>query len=339
MKNKICASTLLLLIAVAHTIGLTLYIQEHQLSQEPERAEYDGGWEQVNKATKLADLSLLWTIPQEWQGGGEGQTRLLYQDYKKVHGFDYEPREQGDSPSCVGQAAAAAVDFLAAVEIVNGDREVAPPAKFSASVIYGLSRQEIGGLGPSKSGGSHCLWAAQALQRFGVVPKQNFPLIGVDLSQYTAKQAEYFGNYGVPVSLEALSRLHPVRDYINVDTYDEIRDSIYYGCPVIIGSSQGFGAKNGANRDADGFLNPPKRLFFPSVWRHAMVAIGVSDQGRKGVLILNSWGSDWVQGPKRFGDEPEGSFWVDARIIESMARYGDSYALRNFKGYKPVIWR
>jgi len=64
-----------------------------------------------------------------------------------------------------------------------------------------------------------------------------------------------------------------------------------------------------------------------------MCIVGVADVDRKGCLLLNSWGSNWISGPKRFDDEPAGTFWVDADIIDKMLKEGDSYALKSFKGY------
>lgn len=299
---------------------------------------YTGGWSEEYKIDRrLLDDKLIWTVP-EWDGVGAGQTRLLYKDYKSVHGKTYVPRIQGPAPSCVGQSTAAAVDFLAAVEIRAGDPERVPPASADASVIYGLSRIEIGGVGPG-GGGSHNLWAAQALTEYGVVARLNYPLLGYDLREPSPSRCVQFGSAGIPTGLEMIARLHPVKDYISIDYYEECRDAIYMGCPVVVGSSQGFG-EGRLTRDKDGFLNPPRRAFFPSVWNHSMVIIGVSDEGRRGCLVLNSWGDSWVNGPKRFGDEPEGSFWVDWEVIERMVQQGDSFALRGFRGYPNYrLWR
>lgn len=299
-------------------------------SQLFEYDQYDGGWESIVDK-RISDDNLIWQVP-EWKDSGKGQTRLLYKDWFYVHKKPYQPRAQGSAPSCVGHATAAAVDILSAVEIRSGEPERAPPAKASASVIYGLSRVEIGGLSPAAMGGSHNLWAAQALQQYGVVAKLNYPLLGVDLRSSSPRRDLIYGSQGVPVGLEKLAKLHPVKDYISVDSYAECRDLIYRGCPVIVGSSIGFG-EGKRTRDSDGFLNRPRRLFWQSTWNHSMVIIGVCDEGRKGCLILNSWGPNWVVGPKRFGDEPEGSFWADARIIDQMVKQGDSFALRGFKGY------
>jgi len=301
---------------------------------------YQGGWEQRQRKIdhRVNDPALVWSVP-EWDGVGEGQTRLLYLDYEHVFGQKYKPRNQGQAPSCVGQAAAAAIDFLAAVEIRAGEPERRPPAPAAACVIYGLSRIEIGGLDINAGGGSNNIWAAQALKQYGVVARLNYALLGYDLREPSPERAVQFGAAGIPTGLEKIARLHPVRDYISIDSYEECRDALYMGCPVIVGSSQGFG-EGRLTRDKDGFLVPPRRRFWPSVWNHSMCIIGVSDEGRKGCLIINSWGSTWVNGPQRFGNEPEGSFWVDWEIIDRMVKQGDSFAFRGFKGYPSYrLWR
>lgn len=307
----------------------------------PEQS-YQGGWSDPkifdSDVERAIDPNLKSSIPDNWKGKGSGGIRLLYQDYKKVHGVTYVPRNQGRVPSCVGQAVAAAADFLAAVDIVAGQPERKPPAPAAAGVIYGLSRQEIGELGPGVRGGSMNIWGVQALQRYGVVARLRYPLIEIDLRQPSSSRALKYGKEGVPDSLERIAKLHPVKEYYSINSYEDLRDAICAGYPVVIGSKQGFG--NGKlKRDKDGFLNPPRRVFFKSVWKHSMVCIGVCDNGRKGALILNSWGSEWVSGPHRFEGSPEGTFFVDYFIIDHMVKQKDSYAIRGFRGYREYrIW-
>jgi hypothetical protein len=234
---------------------------------------------------------------------------------------------------------AAAVDFLAAVEIADGQPERAPPARASAATIYGYSRQEIGEVKSNFGGGSHNLWAVQAIQQYGVVARLRYGLIGVDLREADPARCIKYGMNGVPDSLDFVARLHPVRDYISIGSYEELRDAIVNGCPVVIGSNQGFGADSGQVRDKDGFLSPPRRWWRPSVWNHSMVVIGVCDEGRTGVLFLNSWGDNWISGPNRFPDTPEGCFFVDSKIVDLMVKQGDSFAIRSYKGYARYnIW-
>jgi hypothetical protein len=321
----------------AHAIVLLPTTQEGSLSLAYGRG-WDGG---EHVGLRAEDRTLILDIPHAWRGGGEGKTRLLHDDWLAVHGTPYIPRQQGKAPSCVGQAVAAGVDFLAAVEI-NSLRhpERAPPARAAASVIYGLSRQEIGKKGRKKGGGSHNLWGVQAIQKYGVVAQLRYPMLGIDLRKPSPAQCVLYGMNGIPTGLEYVARLHPVKEYIAIDSYEELRDAIVMGgCPVAIGSSQGFGDGNKLRRDSEGFLNPPGRRWWKSVWKHSMICIGVSDEGRKGALMLNSWGTDWISGPNRFPNTPEGCFFVDAKIINKMVKQGDSYAIRGFRGYASYqIW-
>lgn len=289
------------------------------------------GWATASTLYQDQDPYLLTGIPQEWAGTGIGRTRLLYQDYRQVTGQTYPPRTQGNAPSCVAAACAAAVDILTAVEIAKGEPERIPAEFVAIEPIYGLSRQEIGGLGPMAGGGSHCIWACQAIQRYGVCYQKDYALIGHDLSKYSTDRCKTFGREGVPDSLETVGQIHPVTDYIRINNYADLRDAIYNGCPCIVGSNVGFGKKSGAKRDSDGFLSPP---WLTAPWAHAMAIIAISDDPeRPGALIINSWGSNWIGGPHKFGDEPPGSFWVDKKVVESMIEQGDCYALRNFKGF------
>lgn len=309
------------------------FIGSPGLFQRP--STYSGGWTDENeKDFRLGDSDLIWEVP-EWGGVGKGQTRLLYKDYETVAGESYRPRNQNGAPSCVGQAVAAAVDFLAHIEIRAGERERIPPAPASAEVIFGLSRIEIGDVkrfGKKFGGGSHNIWAVRAIKEYGVVARLNYPSLGQDLRNPSPKKAIYFGRRGIPTGLEKVARLHPIKDYVSIDSYEECRAAIYMGYPVVVGSNQGFGDRP-LTRDSEGFLSPPKRLFFPSKWNHSMVIIGVADQGRRGCLILNSWGTNWIRGPQRFGGEPAGSFWVDWDIIDRMVKQGDAFAIRGFVGY------
>jgi hypothetical protein len=51
------------------------------------------------------------------------------------------------------------------------------------------------------------------------------------------------------------------------------------------------------------------------------------------LLCLNSWGTDWIDGPKWPEDMPEGSFWVNAEVATRMLSGGDSFAVSHIKGF------
>lgn len=273
-------------------------------------------------------------LPKEWKGTGEQKVRLLYQDYYQLHGHKYVPRNQKSSPACVGMSTATAIDILSAVEIMAGEAESPPPAPASGEAIYGLSRVEIAG-GVSFPG-SNVDWACEAIKHYGVVFELNYSLLGHNLTGFSVQRAAEFGRTGLPDELEYVALLHPVQDYIEINSFEDLRDAIYNGCPVVVGSNVGFGENMPLHRDKDGFLNRDNRT--PG-WAHAMVIVGVTDYGRKGALILNSWGDTWVDGPVRFGDEPDGSFWVDVDHLERMIAQDDIFALRSFKGFTNyILW-
>jgi hypothetical protein len=112
----------------------------------------------------------------------------------------------------------------------------------------------------------------------------------------------------------------------------ELVAAVTAGYCVPICSDVGFAATR--TRDSDGFL--PRG----GTWNHCMVVIGVrfaDGPGKKdGCLVLNSWGPNWVAGPKWPADQPDGSFWCTRANIEAILRQGDSFAIGGVTGFP---WR
>lgn len=255
---------------------------------------------------------------------GRGQIRLLYDDWEKATGYVYVPRNQGGS-DCVGHATAAALDMRMAVQAVEGPYLV-PQYETDASSIYGLSRVEIGDT--NWSAGSTCGWAMEAVTDYGLLYCKNYLYAGYDLTQYDPVRSRTWGRDGLPSVLERIAKLTPVIEYYQVTSYEDVRDALAAGYPVVVGSNVGFGQRNfftfgntKATRDSDGFLKAR------GTWNHAMVYVGVDDKSqRKGVCCLNSWGKSWVNGPSKLG-QPPGSFWIDARTVTLMVQQDDAYAI------------
>jgi len=121
-----------------------------------------------------------------------------------------------------------------------------------------------------------------------------------------------------------LCKLHPVKTCTIVRSWEECRDAVANGYPVVMCSNIGFQK----NRDQGGFLKRIKKH-----WYHAMVILGIDDNShRPGGLIQNSWGTGWVSGPTRH-EQPVGSFWADAEVIDAAMKQGDSIALSGYIGY------
>ena len=245
--------------------------------------------------------------PAHWVGAGEGETHVLYRRY------DVTSMKQGPVGSCVGASCAKAL------ELMHGQ-------KFSAEWCYAISRDHF--LKNGRGGGSYCVYAAQAMRDVGAIPAQNYALLGFDLTTYNAEVAKAWQPRGPPEGLKPVAKNYRSSGYVKIETWEQLRDSIASGVPVIVGSNVGFGQASGATRDRTGKL----RARWWSKWPHALVFCGVSDGDSKRVLILNSWGNTWVNGPKWLGDEPDGSFWISQDDCEKMLAYDDAWAILPIPG-------
>jgi hypothetical protein len=255
---------------------------------------------------------------------GAGKIRLLYKDWERAAGYEYISRHQ-TAPDCVGQSTACALDIRMAVQALEGPNRV-PEHTTDASSIYGLSRIEIGDT--NWSAGSTCSWAMEAMSDYGLLYRKNYLYAGYDLTEYNPGLSRTWGRSGLPSVLEEIAKLTPVVEYYQVTSYEEVRDAIAAGYPVVVGSNVGFSRRTffsfgntKAVRDQDGFLTSR------GIWKHAMCFTGVDDKSRrKGACCQNSWGKSWVSGPTKLGQTP-GSFWVDARTVTRMVQQNDAYAI------------
>jgi hypothetical protein len=251
---------------------------------------------------------------------GKGKTVILIDALRKVFP-QWVPHLQtiGD---CVSHGFALCVDILAAVEILSGEPEEWQ-GQTATEAVYALSRVEVGGGQLGNGDGSVGAWAADAVQRYGTLRRTRYG--SVDLTTYSGERAKQWGRprAGLPDELELIAREHPVQATSLVTSYEQARDAIANGYPVAVCSNQGFTDQ----RDAEGFARPS------GSWGHCMAFVGVDDTTRPGLLCQNSWGPDWISGPKWHG-QPDGSFWVDASVCEKMlSRNPDSFAMSGFRGY------
>jgi hypothetical protein len=250
---------------------------------------------------------------------GRGKVVLLHKAFTSA-GIPFPVRRQtiGD---CVSQGWACAVDCLVAVQITKGER-IRWTAECATEPIYAGSRVEISKGRLGRRDGSFGSAAAEFVKTFGAVPRGRYG--DIDLTTYDGQRARAWGmpKAGVPDALEPKLREHPVQAFTLVQTYEQARDAIASGYPVPVASNQGFAMR----RDEKGFARPKGN------WGHQMCFIGVDDaDARPGLLCMNSWGPDWIDGPTRH-DQPPGSFWVDADVAERMLRQDDSHAASGYVG-------
>lgn len=285
------------------------------------------GWIHNPQAVEMALESML--IPRicgvdAITDTGKGKTTLLYQYLVKLVGkFNVRLQTIGD---CVSMGAACGIDVLKCTQhfvLGTGESWVAETA---TEPIYAASRVEIAGGQLGGGDGSNGIWAAQAMKKYGTLVRQKYG--SIDLTVYSGQRARQWGmpRAGMPDELEPFSKEHIIKDFSQVRTWAEARDAIANGYPITIASGAGFTS----TRDKDGFARPS------GSWPHQMCLIAMKDDSRPGALIQNSWGPTWISGPKGQYDIPDGSFWVDADVLErNILSSGDSWALSNFVGFPP----
>ena len=284
------------------------------------------GWEPDQRAVEKLDSSCasFASAGHKIATTGEGKVVLLHDYIRQVAGGDII-REQtiGD---CVSQAYAGAVDCLACVEIgLKKDHERWGGAENASEWIYWGSRVQVGKGRLGAGDGSVGAWAAEFVRDYGTLIRTTYG--PVDLRKYSGDRAKAWGmpRFQPSPGLMETAKPYRVQQVSLVTTYEQVRDAIANGFPVVVCSNQGFTDQ----RDDDGFARAS------GVWGHALLMYGVDDNPRRpGILSLNSWGRSWISGPKRH-KQADGSFWIDAAVINRMVggQMPDSWALSNYAGY------
>lgn len=279
--------------------------------------------EEVEKILASAKYPLFSPITQAICGSGKGKVSLLYKYVELVLGkFPVQVQEIGD---CTSFSAAHGVMTLACTEIARNGEFESYEGIPSTEDVYGGSRVLIGNGQLGNGDGSVGSWTVKYLHDYGTLIRKKYD--NIDLSVYSGARARQWGNprTGPPKLLLPYSAQHKVKTFSLVRTYEEVRDAVANGYPVLICSNVGYTNR----RDKDGFLQ------MSGSWPHAMCVIGVDDEfKRPGCCIQNSWPFNWVTGPTRHNNPP-GSFWAEAHAIERMVNEGDSYAISDYDGYPP----
>ncbi len=211
---------------------------------------------------------------------------------------------QGKNPDCVAHAAAVAIELLNGIEHALFDA----PAPREVRVAYLHAKSVMKG-----EKGAAVEDVIKVLQK-GFLWKTG---------PYNFKDHRRLRSYASQLDAR-------IKTAKRITSWDQAANAIKSFQPIIISADVTF--KN-AVLNKDGFIRPSKRGRKSERWGHAWCLIGVDDRfHRPGGLLLSSWGEDWPDGTGSRHDQPKGSAWVDAEVLNKMlSKYGDSFAISNIQ--------
>ncbi len=261
---------------------------------------------------------------------GQNKVACLWKPFEVVTKESWVPRQQLGA-DCVAVAAGTALDILTAVQISLKKSKERWITETSTDMIYSGGRNLIPESKPKN--GMRAEWVVKYLSKYGNLLRQKYG--EHDLRPYTEKITKAWDRKGVPKELLTIAKEHPLLEYAQVNSWEEFRDAVAAGYPVLFCASMG---GSNSKRDNDGFMTPSKKK-----WYHSWCGAGIVDGKRPGALLINSHGKHYGSGPKTHG-QPDGSVWIDAKHIDRHCRnFKDSYALSLYKGFpKPeedyILW-
>jgi len=263
------------------------------------------------------------TAANDITDSGEGKVVCLYNYVLKYDDDAYKDAQStGD---CVSHGTRNAVDATRACEIaVKGEAE--------GFYVKGATEAIYGSRGHSGQGMS-CSGAARFVStEGGILLRQNYPDLGIDLSNYkeSVKLGMGWGRKGVPENVKAEAKKHQVGTVIRVESLEQARDLIVNGYGIAACSGLGFSNK----RNEEGVSRRQ------GSWSHCMAWLAVDaanatveEYGGPLILIQNSWGK-FNSGPTRH-NQPPGSFWVVPKDANSIIRSNGIFAFSNVNGFPP----
>jgi hypothetical protein len=245
---------------------------------------------------------------------------------RKATGALLPPRNQGKVGSCVAFGTARAIEYTMCAEIVAGESEQYIP--LATEPIYGGARVEVGG-GSIRGDGAIGANAAAWVRDWGVLGREEY--LGIDLREYSESRCREYGSKGVPLELEGIAKIHPVRAVTRVRTWVDAKKALSNGYGIALCSSQGFTM----TRDANGIA------MAAGTWQHCMCLCGYTTMtGREYGRIDNSWGASSHTGPVGPGSPGPEGFYASSSTIEAMLKSGDCWIFSNVEGFpqRKISW-
>jgi hypothetical protein len=186
----------------------------------------------------------------------------------------------------------------------------------------------------------------------GIMLRQNYPDLGIDLEKYNVSLSIGWGRGGTPEKVKAEARKHQIRTATDCPNHEVVRDFCANGYPNWACSGMGWSSQ----RDANGYSRRQ------GSWSHSWITMGYDDRpvtvGKYGfplALYNHDWGK-WNGGPRDILESsdyvpahlreawianglvseqtgnlliPEGSMWIDARLLDKC----DCTAMSSFNGF------
>lgn len=253
-----------------------------------------------------------------FSGTGEGVLSLPHLAAERLYPGLFPGGSQGRG-DCVSWSlrSSATTSYCSSMLYGENPERFAPPkvsdearaaGVFSTEVFYWLR-------GWGGEGWTGPAAAKAALSKVGLVARQNYPEIGIDLEKYSSKTAGRWGASSPPESVIAVTNKHLLTTATICKSWEDVRDMCANGYGIMTTGSEAFSMK----RDAE--LGICRRT--SQTWQHAMSIIACDDREevrqKAGcstgglVLILNSWGNYCGDAFPIYGTRwkiPPGSFWA-----------------------------
>lgn len=228
--------------------------------------------------------------------------------------------------SCVAWSTrnAALVSYCAYLTYGSNDERHVLPKVSQKGIENGVAATEgIYWFRGKQSDGWQCSSAAQvAIEKCGLLLRQNYEDLELDLTEYDVDLEGRWGSSPPPERIQSVCRQHLCSSATVAKGWEQVRDLLANGYAM---STCGMEAFSGT-RDECGVA--PRLV--GRTWAHAMAAVGVDDRpeivrryGCGLVLIQNSWPSTYLSGPDAIlGTSiriPASAFW--AKWTDVQGRY------------------
>lgn len=260
-----------------------------------------------------------------WAGSAAGQLVVPYVYFMEQYpgAWPGPAQECGD---CVSHSDSNAVKFTMTCDVVSGlpDPRTGKVEGFPDVSEEGIrngviSTEWVYWFRGSNGDGWSCDSSASWRTKTGILLRQAYPELGIDLTRYSASLAHKYGGQRPPESMQVVGKDHLLWSTANCNTPDECRDALANGHGLHTCGGEGYSNQ----RDENGVSRRQ------GSWSHAMSVIAWDDRpdtikiyGSSLACVLNSW-AKWNSGPRdirdsaRFVPPAKKDEWIRKGIVNA----------------------